>query len=1079
MSNNLERVVIVGNGMAGQAALDEIVRGRNKAENNFDIVVFGGEANPCYNRILLSDVLSGKRSLSQLYMKKNSWYEENNIKLYTGSIVNEIDTKQRWIRTEKGFSSPFDKLVIATGSHPFIPPIKGINKKGVYAYRTINDVWSMVETARYKDKAVVIGGGLLGLEAAKALLDNGMEVTVIHLLDRLMEQQLDYDASAILKKQLEIMGLNFVMGGVTEEIAGNGYVEGVKLQNGNYIDTDLVIICTGIRPNTELAKNSGLMVNRGVVVNDYMETSADDIYAVGECVEHRGTLYGLFDPLIEQTRVAADSITGDGEKIYEGSLLSAVLKVAGINLVSIGEYLGSEDYEDLVISDPERGIYKKIVLDGNKIVGAILLGDTKDYRTIFNYIKNKTSIEGKRDELLFGSQTSEIQTENKKIKKEIETANKKISLTPANPDYQKPGLHERDTKVPWLAKIDPADIKARGMNVDFENYRKNGFSAIDPSDFLRLKSHGYCSQKQTEYFMRRIRVPGGKISAPQLRCISNLAEKYGGWVHITTRQALELHWTRINDIEIDEQLSAVGLSTRSACGHAIRNVACSESAGIDIDEVMDVMPWVKATNDYIVVNSLSINKKLPRKMNVFFANSSKQRSHAMVNDIGFVAVNARYQGEISPGFEVWIGGSLGSKPHLSHKLMDFIPPDQTIPIMKTIIDIYGRHGNLKGSKNPRLKALIEEWGFERFHEEFLSHYSNQHPPIHGLEIINEGDAGHDDINIEGVYKQKQEGYYRVVVRVPLGELTASQSRSLSELCLKYGDGKIQNTMQQNIEFHWVREENLTPLLNELGKIDLAPRGSGSIIDVMSCPGTTFCVWGVSNSQGVSDSLIKHLDKKGYTEDKEIRKLRVQISGCPNSCAQHQVADIGLSGSAGKFFLYLGGHMNGAAKVGEIVRRGITAEEVNATVEEVLKIYLKMRFEDETFIQFVSRIGTEKYSGFLSASLDSTEAIENRRLSEIKISIESDKAANQEFNIKFKLSGKTLKIRGDENILQKALDEGLSLPFSCQQGVCGTCKLRVKGKFDQPVADGISAEEIAAGDALICVAKPRGDMEIEA
>ena len=242
----------------------------------------------------------------------------------------------------------------------------------------------MVETARYKERAVVIGGGLLGLEAAKALLDDGMDVTVVHLLDRLMEQQLDYESASILKKKLEIVGLNFAMGAVTEEITGNGHVEGVKLQSGEHLQADMVVICTGIRPNAELAKDSGLMVNRGIVVNDYMETSEDNIYAVGECVEHRGALYGLFDPLVEQSRVVADSMVGEGEKIYEGSLVSAVLKVAGINLVSVGNFLGSEEYEDLVMSDPESGIYKKLVLDGNTIEGAILLGETKDYRKILN-----------------------------------------------------------------------------------------------------------------------------------------------------------------------------------------------------------------------------------------------------------------------------------------------------------------------------------------------------------------------------------------------------------------------------------------------------------------------------------------------------------------------------------------------------------------------------------------------------------------------------------------------------------------------------------------------------------------------
>ncbi|HML93980.1 MAG TPA: FAD-dependent oxidoreductase [Thermodesulfobacteriota bacterium] len=399
MKETLRRLVVVGNGMAGQAAVEEILRIQN---DGYEIVVFGAEPSHSYNRIMLSEVLSGKRSFSQLNTKNRAWYETNRIRLFTGSPVTRIDTERKTVFTENGYFSGYDKLLLATGSVPFIPPIKGVDKKGVYVYRTIEDVWSMSEISRYRKNAVVIGGGLLGLEAAKALKDNGMDVTVVHLTEHLMEQQLDYDSGIILQMLLEKTGLEFRMNAVTQEVLGEDSVTGIKLQSGEVVEAAMLLICTGIRPNTELAGNAGIMVRRGIVVNDFLETSREDIYAIGECVEHRGMVYGLFEPLTEQARVVADSLVGSGLRTFEESPLSAVLKIAGINLVSIGNHAGGDDCEDLIYSDPAIGIYKKIVLKENRIEGAIFLGDTTQYRDIYDLLRSNAVINGKRQNLLLG-----------------------------------------------------------------------------------------------------------------------------------------------------------------------------------------------------------------------------------------------------------------------------------------------------------------------------------------------------------------------------------------------------------------------------------------------------------------------------------------------------------------------------------------------------------------------------------------------------------------------------------------------------------------------------------------------------
>jgi dissimilatory sulfite reductase (desulfoviridin) alpha/beta subunit len=319
-----------------------------------------------------------------------------------------------------------------------------------------------------------------------------------------------------------------------------------------------------------------------------------------------------------------------------------------------------------------------------------------------------------------------------------------------------------------------------------------------------------------------------------------------------------------------------------------------------------------------------------------------------------------------------------------------------------------------------------------------------------------------------------------VDRVPLGELTSKQTLALCRLSLEYGDGRLIVTKQQNLEFQWVKKEKLLKLVKALREIGLSPKGAGSILDVQACSGTTFCIWGVSDAQGTGDTLIRHIAEKKYMEDEEVRKIRIHISGCPNSCAQHQIAEIGLSGSNGKYFLYLGGYTNGDARVGTVVRSNISPEEINLTLDTIIDLYLEMRNEKESFAVFVNRVGTEGISKLLSERLDTPEVIETRaKLVEKTKTVTAD-SANREYSIRFKLNGKTttIKVRGNEKILQKGLDEGLPLPFSCQQGSCGTCKLRVKGKFHQGQVDAISPEEIASGYALICMAEPRGDMEVE-
>ncbi len=314
---NKKRLVMIGNGMAGVRTIEEIIK---LSPNEFEITIFGNEPHPNYNRILLSTVLQGDTSFPEIIMNSWEWYQKNDIQLYTGEAIVQIYPDKKLVKSDQGRVVEYDELIIATGSSSFMLPIPGSDKVGVTGFRDINDCETMIKVAKEYKKAVVIGGGLLGLEAARGLLNLGMKVDVVHLMPDLMERQLDPNASAMLKAELEAQGMNFLLEKQTTEIFGDDRVQGLRFSDGTEIDADLVVMAVGIKPNTAVAKESGVPVNRGIVVNDFMETSIPNVYAVGECAEHRGTVYGLVAPLYEQGKILAAHLCGAETKPYEGSV---------------------------------------------------------------------------------------------------------------------------------------------------------------------------------------------------------------------------------------------------------------------------------------------------------------------------------------------------------------------------------------------------------------------------------------------------------------------------------------------------------------------------------------------------------------------------------------------------------------------------------------------------------------------------------------------------------------------------------------------------------------------------------------
>ncbi|TYP71763.1 nitrite reductase large subunit NirB [Paenibacillus methanolicus] len=373
-NNKRRKLVLIGNGMAGINALEQIL----KLTNAFEITVYGEEPYPNYNRIQLSYVLEGSKTIDDIILNSREWYEENGIALHTGTKVARIDTAAKRVHTEAGDNAAYDVLIIATGSKPFVLPIPGADKKGVIGFRDIADCEAMIGAAGRVKQAAVIGGGLLGLEAAKGLVQLGMDTTVVHLMDTLMERQLDQTAAGLLKAELERQGIKFRMGAKTVEVLGGAEASGLRFEGGEELDAQLVVMSAGIVPNAELAKASGIETGRGIKVNDYMQTSAPDVYAVGECCEHRGVCYGLVAPLFDQGAVLAKTIAGANTAPYEGSSVSTKLKISGVDVFSAGEYLDAPDHRVLRIHDDWRGVYKKVLLRGNQIVGAVMYGDVKD-----------------------------------------------------------------------------------------------------------------------------------------------------------------------------------------------------------------------------------------------------------------------------------------------------------------------------------------------------------------------------------------------------------------------------------------------------------------------------------------------------------------------------------------------------------------------------------------------------------------------------------------------------------------------------------------------------------------------------
>ncbi len=398
-----QRLVVIGNGMAGMRTVEELL---SAAPEKYDITIFGAEPYGNYNRIMLSSVLCGEKTIEDIVINDRQWYVDNGICLYAGqdkSVV-RIDRVTRKVYAQDGTSATYDRLLIATGSKPVVPAIPGNDLEGVISFRDIFDVNRMLTYSKSHNKAVVLGGGLLGLEAANGLVLRGMDVTVIHNNEVLLNRQMDRQAGEMLQKELEQRGLKFKMAAKTQLLIGdeNGHITAVRFEDGGELECDLFIMAIGVRPNMALAQDAGVYCERGIVVNDTLQSYDPSIYAVGECIQHRGDTFGLVAPLFEQAKVCANHLSDHGAAEYITLPTATKLKVTGINLFSVGDFIGDKSCENIHFTDPALGIYKKLVIKANKVIGAVLYGDTVDGNWYQELLEKEEPISGIRDVLIFG-----------------------------------------------------------------------------------------------------------------------------------------------------------------------------------------------------------------------------------------------------------------------------------------------------------------------------------------------------------------------------------------------------------------------------------------------------------------------------------------------------------------------------------------------------------------------------------------------------------------------------------------------------------------------------------------------------
>jgi nitrite reductase (NADH) large subunit len=762
MRSGQERLLVVGTGMAAGRVVEEITA---RAPDRYDITMFGAEPHTIYNRILLSDVLAAAKSPESIFLYSTEWFESRAVELVTGTKIEQIDRARKVLVRSDGLEENYDKLIIATGSLPLIPPIDNINIAGFFVFRTIGDCQLIAKYARRCHRAAVIGGGLLGLEAARGLLNHKLEVTVIEVMPYPMVQQLDPESGAMLARQMEAMGLRFLFEKATQSVIGTTAVRGLAFKDGSELDTDMVVVSCGIRPNVKLAVEADLKVERAIVCDDHLQTSDRDIYAVGECVEHRGRVYGLVAPLFEQAKVLADHITGaDRSSGYRGSKLSTRLKVMGVDLVSVGDArpLDGPGVSVTRYVESERAVYKKLVVRQGKISGAILLGEIDCASAVMSAFETEAEIGERHADLLFGgaaaggllvqalpmeAQVCTCHQVNKARLLDLIGRGCKAEQLAAKTGagtgcggcrpqleallvaYGKP-----DPSAAWYVKAVPfaktdlvAEIKRRQLRSVSAVLRQLGNGADDPLSKPGLASllrtvwgSQYEDERDARFINDRVhaniqndgtfsvvpRIPGGVTSPDQLRRLADVAEKYSvRMVKITGGQRIDLLGIR------KEDLPGVWRDLGMPSGHAYTKAfrTCKTCVGTDFCRygVGD------STGLGVAIESRFQGIEAPHKMKLAVSGCARNCAEATVKDLGAVAV--------PQGWQVYVGGAAGLRVRGGDLLATVATHEEVLRVMGRFIQYY-RENARYAERSP---AFVERIGIDNIRAILLDESSEE------------------------------------------------------------------------------------------------------------------------------------------------------------------------------------------------------------------------------------------------------------------------------------------------------------------------------------------------------------------
>jgi sulfite reductase beta subunit-like hemoprotein len=522
-----------------------------------------------------------------------------------------------------------------------------------------------------------------------------------------------------------------------------------------------------------------------------------------------------------------------------------------------------------------------------------------------------------------------------------------------------------------MAAIDIEKVKREGLQVDLEKFAREGYKSIPKDDHYRLKMHGVCAQRHEGFFMMRLRITGGALTSERMEKVADLAAQYAsGYVHLSTRQNIELHSVKIENVPlILRELASVGITTRSSCGHTFRNILTSPCSGTCPNELIDMRPWAEALAQMVVRQADHYNHRLPKRLNVSLCGCTSCEDHALVNDLGLSAVK---DAEGRVGFALRIGGSMGVTPRLGWLLEEFLPQEDALPALKTVTQLYILHGDRSSPAKGRLKFLVEAWGLEKFREEFRKLLPEMRKadkdlpegfvPTPWAEFDPPGGSKLSSLP-EGVEAQRQKGFYRVPLYVRLGEVHHSHFRQLGQWARTGCQGRVLITKEQNLEFQWVPGNRVKELWDLGEKMGLLSFGARSILDIQSCPGTSFCALAITSSQGAAESLLQYMKDKRVLSDQDLKPLHLHISGCPNSCTQHQGADIGFSGGMVKvgedqrfaYQLWLGGRLGKEARIAVMAKKAIADEMVVPVADALFTVFKRDKGAAESFQDYLARV----------------------------------------------------------------------------------------------------------------------------